>query len=102
LPGAPGLPGPSNCPGITKRDIDHLSNVLLSNIAMSKKSFNAWRGNYNTSLFILRQYSKQIKEQAIDNFTDHLNDKTQFQIRRGPVLSVWTDHRKEGTVDKFQ
>ena len=105
LPGSPGLPGPSHCPGITKRDIEHFGNVLSSNIAMSKGFFDAWRGNHNTqqySSFILRQYSKQTEKQNIYNFTEHLVNKSHFQIRRGPVLSVWTDHNKREIVDKFQ
>jgi len=105
LPGAPGLPGPSHCPGITKRDIEHLSNLLSSNILVSKDFFDAWRGKYSTNQynsFNVRHYSQQSEQQDIYNFTEHLVDKNQFQIRRGTVLSVWTDHSKKQIIDKYQ
>ena len=92
-----GPPGKSHCPGITEREIRHVRS-LLSNLDSSdivdQGHFDAWRGHHHISTsggFILRQYVHDDNQQLSQNsFTEGTYNKSQFNIRRGPVLSVWT------------
>ena len=69
--------------------------------------FDAWRGHHQISKssgFILRQYvhdDNQELSQNTDNFTEETFNRRQFNIRRGPVLSVWTTDRKQNVI-KFE
>ena len=104
--GPPGPIGDSHCPEITETDIRNVRS-LLSNLDSSglitQDYFDAWRGHQHPSQkhgeFILRQYVHDNNQEpsliSIYNFTEELFNKSQFSIRRGPVLSVWTMNRKE-------
>ena len=108
--GPPGPPGESHCPGITEREIRHVRS-LLSNLDASdvvdQGYFDAWRGHRQISKsggFILRQHvhdDNQELSQNTDNFTEETFNKSQFNVRRGPVLSVWTTDRKQNVI-KFE
>ena len=105
--GPPGPPGESHCPGITERDIRHVRS-LLSNLDASdvvdQGYFDAWRGHRQISKsggFILRQPvhdDNQELSQNTDSLTEGTFNKSQFNIRRGPVLSVWTTDRKQNAM----
>ena len=104
--GPPGPIGESYSPEITET---HIKNVcsLFSNLdssdVITQNYFDAWRGHRHPSQkhgeFILRQYVHDNNQEpsliSIYNFTEGLFNKSQFSIRRGPVLSVWTMNRKE-------
>ena len=103
--GPPGPPGKSHCPGITKREIRHVRSLLSdldSSDIVDQGYFDAWRGHHRTSTsggFILRQYVHDDNQQLSQNsFTEGTYNKSQFNIRRGPVLSVWTTQ----SVNKFE
>ena len=94
----------------TERDISHvrslLTNLDASNV-VDQGYFDAWRGHHQISKsggFILRQYvhdDNQELSQNTDNFTEETFNRRQFNIRRGPVLSVWTTDRKQNGI-KFE
>ena len=106
--GPPGPPGKSHCPGITEREIRHVRS-LLSNLDSSdivdQGYFDAWRGHHHISTsggFILRQYVHDDNQQlSQNNFTEGTFNKSHFNIRRGPVLSIWTTNRKQNFI-KFE
>ena len=108
LRGPPGPPGISHCPGISKRDILKLHNLFDSldsdTAVIDQGYFDAWRGNQQQDSpggFILRQYVHKENDESslntisLHNFTEGVFDKSQFSIRRGPVLSVFGMNRKE-------
>lgn len=108
--GPPGPPGESHCPGITEREIRHVHSLLSNldaNDVVDQGYFDAWRGHRQISKsggFILRQYvhdDNQELSQNTDNFTEETFNRSQFNIRRGPVLSVWTTDRKQNVI-KFE
>ena len=104
--GPPGPIGDSHCPEIIETDIRNVRSLLRnldSSGLITQDYFNAWRGHRHPSQkhgeFILRQYVYDNNQEpsliSIYNFTGGLFNKSQFSIRRGPVLSVWTMNRKE-------
>ena len=104
--GPPGPIGVSHCPEITETDIRRVRSLfsnLDSSSIITQNYFNAWRGHQHPSQkhgeFILRQYVHDDNQEpsliSLHNFTEGLFNKSQFSIRRGPVLSVWTMNRKE-------
>ena len=105
--GPPGPIGDSYCPEITETEYRRHVRNLLSNLdssdVITQNYFNAWRGHQHPSQkhgeFILRQYVHDNNQEpspiSIYNFTEGLFNKSQFSIRRGPILSVWTMNRKE-------
>lgn len=106
--GPPGPIGISHCPGINKRDVAKLHSLfdsLDSDIAMIDQGyFDAWRGNqqqYSAGAFTLRHYVNEENDESslntisLRNFTKGVFDRSQFNIRRGPVLSVFGMNRKE-------
>ena len=109
LCGPPGPVGVSHCPGISKRDIAKLHSLFDSldsdTAVIDQGYFDAWRGNqqqYSAGGFILRHYVYEDNDESslntiisLHNFTEGVFDKSQFNIRRGPVLSVFGMNRKE-------
>ena len=118
FPGIRGPPGPigtSHCPGISKRDIRHVRSLLSSldsDTLINQGYFDAWRGHHqqNSGGFILRQYvyednpEKSSNTISLCNFTEGVFNNSQFSIRRGSVLSVWTMSRKEiiAKLDEYE
>ena len=102
--GPPGPTGDSQCPKIIETEYRrHVRNLLDSSGLITQDYFNAWRGHQHPSQkhgeFILRQYVHDNNQEpsliSLYNFTEGLFNKSQFSIRRGLVLSVWTMNRKE-------
>ena len=102
--GPPGPIGDSQCPEIIETEYRrHVRNLLDPSGLITQHYFNAWRGHQHPPQkhgeFILRQYIHDDNQEpsliSIYNFTEGLFNKSQFSIRRGPVLSVWTMNRKE-------
>jgi len=111
----PGPMGISQCPGISKRDIRHvrsLLNSLDSDTVINQGYFDVWRGHHqqNSGDFTLRQYVHEDDQEkssnviSLHNFTEDVFNKSQFSIRRGSVLSVWTMNRKKiiAKLDEYE